>query len=99
MNNSVFGKTMENIRSRVDVRLVNGRKNALKLAANPNFKHYTIFNEDVVAIQKKTKLRFDKLVYCGMGILDVSSTLMYDFHYNYHQEEIWLKSRTFIHGH
>lgn len=90
---------MENIRSRVDVRLVNGRKNALKLAANPNFKQYTIFNEDVVAIQKKTKLRFDKLVYCGMGILDVSSTLMYDFHYNYHQEEIWLKSRTFIHGH
>lgn len=60
MNNSVFGKTMENIRSRVDVRLVNGRKNALKLAANPNFKHYTIFNEDVVAIHmKKTKLRFN----------------------------------------
>ena len=91
---------MENTRSRVDVRLVNVRKNALKLAANPNFKHYTIFNEDVVAIDmKKTKLRFDKLVYCGMGILDISSTLMYDFHYNYHQEEIWLKSRTFIHGH
>lgn len=44
---------MENIRSRVDVRLVNGRKNALKLAANPNFKHYTIFNEDVVAIDMK----------------------------------------------
>ena len=67
---------LENIRSRVDVRLVNGRKNALKLAANPNFKHYTIFNEDVVAIHmKKTKLRFDKLIYCGMGILDISSKL------------------------
>ena len=46
MNNSVFGKTMEKITNHVDVRLVNDRKIASKLAAKPNFKHYTIFNKD-----------------------------------------------------
>ena len=84
MNNSVFGKTMENIRNRVDIRLVNSEKKAKKLAAKPNFKHCNIFDENLVAIHmKKTKLVFNKPVYLGMCILDLSKTLMYDFHYNY----------------
>ena len=84
MNNSVFGKTMENIRSRVDIRLVNSEAKAKKLAAKPNFKHCNIFDENLVAIHmKKTKLVFNKPVYLGMCILDLSKTLMYDFHYNY----------------
>ena len=83
MNNGVFGKTMENIRNRVDIRLVNDRRKAEKLAAKPNFKHLTIFDEDLVSIHmKRTKLKFNKPVYCGMAILDLSKTLMYDFHYN-----------------
>ena len=84
MNNSVLGKTMENIRNRVDIRLVNSEKKAKKLAAKPNFKHCNIFDENLVAIHmKKTKLVFSKPVYLGMCILDLSKTLMYDFHYNY----------------
>ena len=84
MNNPVFGKTMENIRNRVDVKLVNDRKKAEKLAAKPNFKHCMIFDENLVAIHmKKTKLVFNKPVYCGMAILDLSKTLIYDFHYGY----------------
>ena len=84
MNNSVFGKTMENIRNRVDIRLVNSEAKAMKLAAKPNFKHCNIFDENLVAIHmKKTKLVFNKPVYLGMCILDLSKTLMYDFHYNY----------------
>ena len=60
------------------------KKQAEKLSAKPNFYHCNIFSEDLVAIHKKrTKLVFNKLVYLGMCILDLSKTLMYDFHYNY----------------
>ena len=84
MNNSVFGKTMENIRNRVDIKLVNNREKAEKLSAKPNFKHCNIFSENLISIHmKKTKLTFNKPVYLGMCILDLSKTLMYDFHYNY----------------
>ena len=84
MNNSVFGKTMENIGNRVDVKLVNERKRAEKLIAKPTFKHLTIFDENLITVHmKRTKLKFNKPVYCGMAILDSSKSLMYDFHYKY----------------
>ena len=84
MNNSVFGKTMENIRNRVNIKLVNDKKQAEKLSAKSNFNHCNIFSEDLVAIHmKKIKLHFNKSVYLGMCILDSSKTLMYEFHYNY----------------
>ena len=64
--------------------MVSDRKVAEKLSAKPNFKHCTIFDENLVAIQMtRTKLTFNKPVYCGMAILDLSKTLMYDFHYGY----------------
>ena len=63
MNNSVFGKTMENIRNRVDIRLIIDRRKAEKLAAKPMFKHLTIFDENLVAVHmKKTKILFNKPV-------------------------------------
>ena len=84
MNNSVFGKTMENIKNRVDIKLVNNEKQAEKLSAKPNFKHCNIFSKDLVATHmKKTSLKFNKPVYLGMSIIELSKTLMYDFHYNY----------------
>ena len=84
MNNSCFGKTMENIRKRVDVRLVNTAEKAKKLTNKVNFDRCTIFSENLCAIHmKKTKVIFDKPLYLGMCILDLSKTLMYNFHYNY----------------
>ena len=75
---------MENIRNRVNIKLVNDRKKAEKLSAKPNFTHCTLFSENLVAIHmKKTELTFNKPVYLGMYILDLSKTLMYDFRYNY----------------
>ena len=94
MNNAVFGKTMENIRNRIDVRLVGDKEKARKLAAKPNFQHCTIFDENFVAIHmKKTKLVFNKPVYLGMCILYLSNTLMYDFHYNYIKKKYGKKAR------
>ena len=84
MNNSVFGKTMENIRNRVDIRLVTRESQAKKLTCKPNYQHHTIFSKNLTAVHmKKVSLKFNKPVYLGMSILDLSKTLMYDFHYNY----------------
>ena len=85
MNNSVFGKTMENIRNRVDVKLVNTKEKLRKLVAKPNLKSPPkIFSENLVSVHmRKTSLLMNKPVYLGMCILDLSKTIMYDFHYNY----------------
>ena len=84
MNNSVFGKTMENLRKRVDVRLVTGKEKLLKLASKPTYVSCKIFNENLVAVHKiKETLTMNRPAYIGMCILDLSKTLMYDFHYNY----------------
>ena len=83
MNNSVFGKTMENIRNRSNIQLVSDEKKTLKLTAKTNFKRATIFSENLIAVHMGLiKLKFDKPVYTGACILDISKTLMYDFHYN-----------------
>ena len=84
MNNSVFGKTMENIRKRVDVRLVTDEKKLLKLTSKPTYVSSKIFNENLLAVHKiKETLTLNRPAYVGMCILDLSKTLMYDFHYNY----------------
>ena len=84
MNNSVFGKTMENIRNRVNVKLVNTGEQFKKLTAKPNYGSRKIFNENLVSVHmKKTSLTMNKPVYLGMSILDLSKTLMFDFHYQY----------------
>ena len=83
MNNSVFGKTMENLRKRVDVRLVTSKEKLSKLASKPTYVSSKIFNENLVAVHKiKETLTLNRPAYVGMCILDLSKTLMYDFHYN-----------------
>ena len=75
---------MENIRKRVDVRLVTDQKKLSKLASKPTFVNSKIFSEDLVAVHKiKEILTLDRPAYVGMRILDLSKTLMYDFHYSY----------------
>ena len=83
VNNSVFGKTMENLRKRVDVRLVTDQKKFSKMVSKPTFVSSKIFNENLVEIHKiKETLTLDRPAYVGMCILDLSKTLMYDFYYN-----------------
>ena len=84
MNNSVFAKTMENIRKRVDVRLITNEKKLLKMTSKPTYVSSKIFNENLVAVHKiKETLTLNRPAYVGMCILDLSKTFMYDFHYNY----------------
>jgi len=75
---------MENIENRVDVRLATNERDAIKLASKPNYDSRTTFDENLIAMHmKRTKLVYNKRIYLGMCILDLSKTLMYDFHYNY----------------
>ena len=84
MNNSVFGKTMENLRNRVNIELVTNEKRLNKLSAKPTYVSSKIFNENLAAVHtKKERLLLGKPSYVGMCILDLSKTHMYDFHYNY----------------
>ena len=84
MNNSVFGKTMENLCKRVDVRLVTNEKKLDKLTTKPTYVSSKIFNKNLMALHKvKKTLTLNSSAYVGMCILDLSKMLMYDFHYNY----------------
>ena len=83
MNNAVFGKTMENVRKRIDFRLVSDERRTLKLISKPNFVDRVIYTPNLVGIELlKTNLVLDKAIYVGMCILDISKVLMYDFHYD-----------------
>ncbi len=84
MNNSVFGKTMENVRNRVNVKLVTNKKDLNKLVKKPNYKRVSEFDENLVAVHmERTTVKLFKPIYLGMSILDLSKTLMYEFHYDY----------------
>ena len=84
MNNSVFGKTMENVRNHRDIKLVTTDEKRNKLVSEPNYHTTKRFSENLLAIEmKKTKVKMNKPVYLGMSILDISKTLMYKFWYDY----------------
>ena len=83
MNNSVFRKTMENIRKHRDIKLVTTDKKS-KLVSEPNFHTINLIFEDLSIIEiKKTKVKMNKPIYLGLSILEISKTLMYEFWYDY----------------
>lgn len=88
MNNAIYGKTLENLRLRTDIRLVNkwvgGKINARSLIAQPNFKKCIIFDENLVSIEmQKTHLTMNKPIIVGMCVLELSKLVMYSFLYDY----------------
>lgn len=73
---------MENVRNRMKMQLVSDEKKCTKLINKNTFKNITIYNENLAAIHlEMDELKFNKPIYVGFTILDVSKTLMYDFHY------------------
>ena len=83
-NNSVFGKTMENIRRHRDIKPVNNKKKYLKTVMKPNFKSGTLLGEDLMGCEiGKVRVVMNKPVYLGQAILDLSKIIMYEFHYDY----------------
>ena len=84
MNNSVFGKTMKNIRKHRDIKLVTTDKKINRLVSEPNYHTINLISEDLSIIEmKKTKVKMNKPIYLGLPILEISKTLMYEFWYDY----------------
>ena len=80
MNNSVFGKTMENLRNHRDIKLVTTDKQRNKVASEPNYHSTKYISEDLLVMEiKKAKITMNKPIYLGQAILDVSNILMYEF--------------------
>ena len=80
MNNSVFGKTMENIRKHRDIKIVTTDKRRRKLVSEPNYHTINLISEDLSIIEmKKTKVKMNKPIYLGLSILEISKILMYEF--------------------
>ena len=84
MNNSVFGKTMENVRNHRDIKIVTTDKRRSILASEPNYHSTKYISKDLLIMEmKKAEVKMNKPIYLGQAILDISKTLMYEFWYDY----------------
>ena len=84
MNNSAFGKAMENIRNHKDMKLVTSEQKYKKYVMNPNFKDGRPFSRYLFAVEMgKTEIKMNKPVSLAQAILGLSKTLMYEFLYHY----------------
>ena len=87
MNNSIYGKTLQNRRNEKDVRIVTkwaGRYGMEALISKPNNSSCTILDENVVIVQmSQTFVTLDRPIYVGLAVLDISKIVMYKFHYNF----------------
>ena len=82
MINSVYDKTMENLRKRM--RLINNKKDFLKYTCRPTHITYKIFDKNYAAIHEiKPVLTLNKPVYVGFTVLELNRWLMFAFHYNF----------------
>ena len=83
MINSVYGKTMGNLRKRINVRLINNAEDFLKHTRKPTYITHKIFGTDYAAIYEiKAVLVLNKPMYVGFTVLDLSKWKMCDFNYN-----------------
>ena len=79
--NSIYGKTMENIRKRINVKLINNSKDYLRCVSKTNFVSQKIFSKNFITVHRIKSL--NKPIYVGFCILELSKLLMYQFHYKY----------------
>ena len=92
MINSVYEKTMENLRKRINVRFANNKKDFLKYTSKPTYVTHKLFNKKFVAIHEiKPVLILIKPIYVGFTVLDLSKWMMYDFHYNFIKKNFSVK--------
>ena len=83
MNDAIYRKTMENLRNRINLKLVNNKTDYLKYTSKPSYLLHKTFDVNLVAIQKsKVALEVNKPAQILMCIFELSKALVYQFHYD-----------------
>ena len=89
LNNAVYGKTMENMRKRIKIRITKTLKDFLKYALRPTYISHNIFGKNlVVTHDKKELLNLNKPVYVGCTVLELSKLAMYKFRYAFMKDNV-----------
>ena len=89
--NNVYGKTMENLRKKINVRLLSNEKDFLKYTSRPAHITHKIFDKNYATVYEiKPVLTLNKPIYVGFTILELSKWLMYDFHHNFNTKHLML---------
>ena len=89
LNNAVYGKTMENMRKRIKIRITKTQKDFLKYASRPTYISHNFFGKNLVVInEKKELLTLNKSVYIGCTLLELSKLAIYEFHYDFMKSEV-----------
>ena len=84
MNNAIYGKTMENMRKRIKIRVVSNSQDLIKYTSRPTYVNQKVFQNNLAAIyEKKIFLTLNKPIYIGFTVLEISKWDMYNFHYNF----------------
>ena len=89
LNNAVYGKTMENMRKRIKIRITKTPKDFIKYASRPTYINHDIFGKRLVAIhEKKELLTLNKSIYVGCTVLELSKLEMHEFSYDFMKDNV-----------
>ena len=89
LNNAAYGKTMENMRKRIKIRVVKNAKDFIKYTSRPTCVNWKVFENNLAAIhEKKISLTLNKPIYVGFTALEISKWEMYNFHYNFIKKKL-----------
>ena len=84
LNNAVYGKTMENMRKRIKIRITTNEKDFLKYSSRPEYNSHKKVGKNLVAIhEKKETVKLNKPIYAGCTVLELSKLVMYEFYYGF----------------
>ena len=89
LNNAVYGKTMENMRKRIKIRIIKNEKDLKKYTSRPTYINYDYYGKTLIVIHEKNEqLTLNKPIYVGNTVLELNKLAMYKFHYDFMKSEV-----------
>ena len=89
LNNAVYHKTMENMRKRINLRIIKEEKDLIKYVSRPTYINHDIFDKRLVAVhERKELLTLNKPIYVGCTVSELSKLEMYKFHCDFMKDNV-----------